>query len=222
MTAKRRARTGAAQAARLGDRLGACPGVGRAGRARSGGPGGRCRSRRRSGWLPGWPIEGVLALLQGRAEAAVEALQRAVARRPARPVPPAPGSRSSSAACASRRPRPTLRSPAGCAPSPCRKRSRRRGRSGRPGRHHGAAMTPLRAGLRQAPRRPVATLAPGVRLRETGAVEPALEVCRRALARDPGLCGAVVRPIASAARGRLCLRPQDLRRALPGEAATVP
>jgi hypothetical protein len=77
------------------------------------------------------------------------------------------------------------------------------------GGRQGAAMTPLRAGLRQAPR-------------EAGAVEAALAGYRRSLARDPGLHRAIVKTITSAARGWLWLRPQDPRRALLGESAMVP
>ncbi len=85
--------------------------------------------------------------------------------------------------------------------------------------HYGAAMTHLCASLRSDPTRPEAQLALGLCLQETGALDDALGVYRAALRRDSHLYGAVVKNLTSAARGRLWLRPQDLRRALLGASA---
>jgi tetratricopeptide (TPR) repeat protein len=76
------------------------------------------------------------------------------------------------------------------------------------------AIGPLRRALERPPGRPLAALALGWCLQETGALEEALAVYRRALRADPALYAAVVRNLTSAARGRLWLRPADLRRAL--------
>lgn len=79
------------------------------------------------------------------------------------------------------------------------------------------ALGHLRAALRCQPGRAVAELALGYCLQETGAMDQALEVYRTALERDPGLYGAVVKNLTTAAKGRLWLRSEDLRRSLFGQ-----
>ena len=67
------------------------------------------------------------------------------------------------------------------------------------------------------PDRPVAALALGSCLQQTGQLDAALAVYRAALTRDRSLYGAVLKNLTTAARGRLWLRPADLRRALLGD-----
>jgi tetratricopeptide (TPR) repeat protein len=75
---------------------------------------------------------------------------------------------------------------------------------------HAQAIDPLRAALA----RPSAALALGLCLQETSALDEAIGVYRRLLRQDRSLYGAVVKNLSSAARGRVWLRPADLRRAL--------
>jgi tetratricopeptide (TPR) repeat protein len=77
-----------------------------------------------------------------------------------------------------------------------------------------AAISNLRAALLREPDRPVVALALGFCLQETGEVDAALDVYRAALSRDRSLYGPVVKNLTAAAKGRLWLRPADLRRAL--------
>lgn len=81
---------------------------------------------------------------------------------------------------------------------------------------YSTAIGHLRAALCCQPGRPVAEFALGYCLQETGAMDQALEVYRTALKRDAGLYGAVVKNLTTAAKGRLWLRPKDLRRDLFG------
>jgi tetratricopeptide (TPR) repeat protein len=195
---------------------------------------------------PGWQIKGVLALLEGRAEAAVEALQRAVALQPEDAagwtnLGIAQHQTGRVEAAASSLERATRLQP-GLAKAEHNlgvlrgeqgrledaERHLRRALAADPayakawlelGRIRLAlgAMEDAQTCLRHAGPLPEAQLTLGLCLQESGAVDEALAVYRAALGRDPALYGAVVKNLTSAAKGCLWLRLRDFRRALLGE-----
>ncbi len=195
----------------------------------------------------GWQIKGVLALLAGRVPAAVEALQRAVALAPEDAagwtnLGIAQHQAGEVDAAASSLERATTLQP-GLAKAEhnlgvlCSQQGRleaaerhfRRALAADPAyarawlelgriRLAQGAHEEAQACLRRAGPLPEAQLTLGLCLQESGAVDAALAVYRAALGRDPTLYGAVVKNLTSAAKGRLWLRPQDLRRALLGAA----
>jgi protein O-GlcNAc transferase len=81
-----------------------------------------------------------------------------------------------------------------------------------------AAERSFRTSLAADPESIPARLGLGGCLQEQGRLDEALEVYREVLKRDPGAYSAVVKGLAAAAKGRLWLRPRELRGALLGPA----
>ncbi len=197
---------------------------------------------------PGWQIRGVLALLQDRGPAALEALQRAVELQPKDAaswtnlgIAQHQAGQVEAAASSLAR---AIRLQPGLAKAEhnlgvllheqgrleAAERHLRRALAADPayarawlelGRVHLAqgALEAAQASLRRAGPLPQAQLTLGLCLQESGAVDEALALYRAVLERDPTLYAAVLKTLTSAAKGRLWLRPEDLRRALLGEAA---